>query len=328
MVRWSRRSKTVVGGMLAAGWVGGALCLPSSAQTAGPTLSPTSGPIGTVVAVSGPAPCDFTPVGGDVQIRFFNNDGVFQRSTSLGTTTIQPGRTISMTVTIPSTVSELRPGDGIFTVPVTAEVWEIAPNCSSGGASLPSSPFTVTAGSATTSTTRASSTTTSTTSTTVSSTTSSTSSTTSLTATTLPSATATTSAATASVAQAQPGQVVQFSGNGFAPNSAVQVLFLSDPVSLGSAKADKDGAVVVNVTIPARAEVGSHRIVARGVNVAGGVHESFVALTVVKAAGSTAPRGALARTGSASGAWSALAGLFILVGVAALGGSRRLPRAR
>jgi hypothetical protein len=241
------------------------LAVPAGAQQQTLILDPTSGPTGQMVTVSGVVTCPDVAVGGEIHLGLRDPSEGFQTGAPLGTFAKGAGGTIQASVTIPSTMSQLRPGEGIFEMPVTPGGYEIEATCSvsltnnpSGGAA----PFTVTATPATTT-----STTVATTTTTVATTTT----------TLAPSA----STATISASQVRPDQGVAISAPGFAANSSTNLTFQSDPVSLGSATANAGGVVETTVTIPRGAAPGAHHVVVSGIDPAGRAHESVAGLTVV-----------------------------------------------
>ncbi|GAA4604952.1 hypothetical protein BJY16_005198 [Actinoplanes octamycinicus] len=63
-----------------------------------------------------------------------------------------------------------------------------------------------------------------------------------------------------------PGGTVTIKGKGYAPFSTVTVTLYSDPLELGTATADAAGEISLTVTIPAGVPVGTHSIVASGVD--------------------------------------------------------------
>jgi hypothetical protein len=90
-----------------------------------------------------------------------------------------------------------------------------------------------------------------------------------------------------SAAQVAVGGTVTVSGGGFAPGSSVALTLRSDPVSLGTTRADANGAISTRVTIPAGTSQGQHRIFATGVTASGAPRILEVAVTV---RGSQLPR--------------------------------------
>ena len=51
-------------------------------------------------------------------------------------------------------------------------------------------------------------------------------------------------------------------GTGFAPESAVTLTLHSDPVEVGTATADENGAFSAEITVPTNTEAGDHTVVA------------------------------------------------------------------
>jgi hypothetical protein len=76
----------------------------------------------------------------------------------------------------------------------------------------------------------------------------------------------------------------------------------SDPVALGTARADAQGNYRITVTVPANTTPGAHEVVVSGADRQGGTHRSITAITVVSAGGSAVVRrprsGPLAFTGA------------------------------
>jgi hypothetical protein len=129
--------------------------------------------------------------------------------------------------------------------------------------------------------------------------------------------TATTAAgpATLSASSVAAGGSLTVSGSGFRSGEQVQAFLHSDPVFLAVGSADAQGAVRLQVTIPATTPVGTHQVELRGVT--GGRSLMSGPLTV------TAATGGLPRTGT--GALDLLPWALLLVGlgVVVLGRSRR-----
>ncbi len=69
---------------------------------------------------------------------------------------------------------------------------------------------------------------------------------------------------TTSLSSVPQGQTISFTGTGFAPNEPVSGVVNSDPVSLGSALTNANGAVVFTWTVPADFAVGMHTVVLTG----------------------------------------------------------------
>jgi LPXTG-motif cell wall-anchored protein len=68
-----------------------------------------------------------------------------------------------------------------------------------------------------------------------------------------------------------PGEVLRVDGDGFTPGAVLSVVLRSDPINLGSLKADGRGGFNASVKIPANAPAGRHHIVVSGPNPAGGL---------------------------------------------------------
>ena len=69
------------------------------------------------------------------------------------------------------------------------------------------------------------------------------------------------------------GAVTEFSGDGFAPLAEIVIELQSDPVVVGTATADANGAFTADITIPGETEPGTHTLVALGRGPDGGPHE-------------------------------------------------------
>jgi len=106
-----------------------------------------------------------------------------------------------------------------------------------------------------------------------------------------------------------PGDTVVVTGNGFPPNTPVQINFLSDPVRVGAVTTNAAGSFQTTVTIPSDATAGAHQI---NVTDSAGRVLAFANLTVVRAA--AAGTGTLARTGYGTQAMIVLATGLILLG--------------
>ncbi|MCS4276528.1 putative alpha-1,2-mannosidase [Mycetocola sp. BIGb0189] len=63
---------------------------------------------------------------------------------------------------------------------------------------------------------------------------------------------------------ARVGDLVEITGEGFAPGEKITVVLHSDPITLGTATADPRGGLVFSFTVPKGAEVGQHEIVVTG----------------------------------------------------------------
>jgi hypothetical protein len=113
------------------------------------------------------------------------------------------------------------------------------------------------------------------------------------------------------------GQKITLQGTGFAPNSTVQLLVYSSPVSLGTVVTDENGSFSVEVTVPANLANGTHHLVATGVDANGNVRNLVIAVTV---SGGVAT---LATTGFDAVPVAVGGGLVLLTGAGLLVGARR-----
>ena len=273
---------------------------PAAGQTAGDfTYAPTSGPVGTVIDIHGECPAS---VGGDAIALYRVPDGALVDA-RVGLGNPPSTRPWDTSLTVKNMAETSTTPAGSPDSPVLAGAYEIRLFCDIGSSfqspnrinepepPTPRSdaevikPFTVT-----------------------SSTTSSTTTTTSLPSST-PVPTATTSVATASPSTVAPGGNVTVTGGGMAPSADLTLTLFSDPISLGTARADASGNFSVVVTIPADTSPGEHRLVVSGRGPQGEVHESVATLTVGTSGGN-----ALVRTGPDTGGMMQLA-----IGLCALG---------
>lgn len=115
-----------------------------------------------------------------------------------------------------------------------------------------------------------------------------------------------------------PGGAVAMSGSGFRAGSSVRAVIFSEPVVLGTVKADAAGVADVSVRIPSSFAPGStHRLELQGVGADGEVH---VLSQTVRLAGGD---GVLAYTGAAVVPVLAVAGLVLVGGGALIAVGRR-----
>ena len=85
---------------------------------------------------------------------------------------------------------------------------------------------------------------------------------TSVTSVTVKAETLTTPAVTVEPSTVEAGKTVTVKGTGFAPESSVTLTLHSEPVEVGTATADENGAFSAEVTVPATTEAGEHTLVA------------------------------------------------------------------
>ncbi len=107
------------------------------------------------------------------------------------------------------------------------------------------------------------------------------------------------------------GQQITFLGEGFLPYSSVTMIVYSSPVVLGTAVTDASGAFTKEITIPTDLEVGSHNLVASGVDSAGATH--LIRMPVTLAASSSGGSGS---SGSGSSGSGSAGGTLPFTGVA------------
>jgi hypothetical protein len=115
-------------------------------------------------------------------------------------------------------------------------------------------------------------------------------------------------APTLSTTSPAPGGTVEVAGGGFRDGSRVRVVIFSEPVVLGTARADAAGEVAIDVTIPESFAAGSeHRIELQGVDPDGEVR--ILSRRITLAGGG---RGVLPFTGAAFVPALVLAGLLLV----------------
>ncbi|MEZ5233638.1 MAG: LPXTG cell wall anchor domain-containing protein [Acidimicrobiia bacterium] len=124
-----------------------------------------------------------------------------------------------------------------------------------------------------------------------------------------------------------PGQPVTVTVTGLKPLTQVTVELRSDPILLGTFMTDANGTLNVSVTIPAGAPVGSHTIVATGLNAAGNPVTASIPVQVGGTPATTTPPGTgvtfLPRTGADLAAMLTVGGVLIVVGGSAVTAVRR-----
>ncbi|AGL19613.1 OmpA family protein [Actinoplanes sp. N902-109] len=79
---------------------------------------------------------------------------------------------------------------------------------------------------------------------------------------------------------AVPAQQITVIGTGFAPYSTARVTIYSDPVVLATVTTDGDGSFAAPVTVPADLAVGSHTLLAQGVDPQGATRQMALPVTV------------------------------------------------
>lgn len=96
----------------------------------------------------------------------------------------------------------------------------------------------------------------------------------------------------------QPGELLRFSGAGFAPGASIAITMESTPVHLKSVHADASGAFSTTAAVPRGMTAGRHLLKATGADPAGGLRILSIAVTVRASQGSPTGAGTLPRTGS------------------------------
>jgi titin len=122
------------------------------------------------------------------------------------------------------------------------------------------------------------------------------------------------------------GDRVELAGSGFGPATEVDVTLHSNPIGLGRVTTDSSGSFTLAITVPQAAAVGSHNVVATGVDANGASLVLSAPFEVRGAAastrGSSGPVG-LPRTGTSSAAMVAGALLLIVIGAGFVVGARQ-----
>ncbi|MGY2067910.1 hypothetical protein [Blastococcus sp. SYSU DS0619] len=124
------------------------------------------------------------------------------------------------------------------------------------------------------------------------------------------------------IESAKAGEKLVLTGSGFLPGSTVELIVYSTPISLGSVIAGPDGTFTATVTLPEDLAVGTHHLVATGVDQFGNVRNLVIDVTVDAAGAGTVTQirdAGLASTGAdvalplAGGAAALLLGGGLLV---------------
>jgi hypothetical protein len=106
--------------------------------------------------------------------------------------------------------------------------------------------------------------------------------------------------AAATVPTATNGAIVTVEATGFLPNSLVFVRFQSDPVYVGVFRADAEGRVVLDLTVPEGLPAGSHDIIVEGLGRRGGVWQYVQPFVIPGASPGVTPQPAGPTPGSAT----------------------------
>lgn len=252
--RAARRLRGAVGALLGgATLVAAALAAPTAGSADGPTLaiSPTSGPVGTVISVTGTCtPTIGTPTiqlqQGDVNVFIVSHDVALTTDGHLSGTIVLPSEHL-VTPSDPSMTEPVVPGDA-FTVAAT---------CDATGTDsfTAATPFVVTEPPVTTVTSP----------------------------TTVAPAEPTGPTVHASSGSIAAGGTLTLGGGGFAPTTPLTIELHSTPVRLGSTTSDADGNYSTTVEVPRDTEPGTHSIVVSGEAPDGEVHEVTTTITVTAA---------------------------------------------
>jgi titin len=116
------------------------------------------------------------------------------------------------------------------------------------------------------------------------------------------------------ITTAVPSQDIVVIGTGFAAHSTATIVIYSDPTVLGTVITDALGNFSKPVTVPASLAVGSHTLIAAGVDPGGAPHSMKLALQVPPLASGTGGGGALAVTGAPVDALVLTGIAFLLTG--------------
>jgi LPXTG-motif cell wall-anchored protein len=116
------------------------------------------------------------------------------------------------------------------------------------------------------------------------------------------------------------GQLITIRGSGARPHAIVRIYFFSDPILVGTTRADGDGNFSISVSVPSGVAAGGHTLSA----VSNGVTLASVAVTVAgSGSGSASGSGSLPFTGSNTLPGIAIGVVLILLGSTTLLVSRR-----
>jgi len=120
------------------------------------------------------------------------------------------------------------------------------------------------------------------------------------------------------------GDSLTVRGAGYAGNGSVSIEFRSQPVTIGTARADGTGAFITTVAVPANATAGTHTVAGVGTNPNGSVRELTAQFVVQSGAPVVSNQSqTLPATGSGSSVRSALVGAgLVALGAAAVGATR------
>jgi hypothetical protein len=123
-----------------------------------------------------------------------------------------------------------------------------------------------------------------------------------------------------------PGATITIKGSGYAPNSTVELVVYSAPVSLGTVVTDNNGEFSIDVVVPPSLPVGDHSIAAVGADPQGNVRAMRLDVTVAPVvppapAAPVAPP-ALAVTGRATADLALLSLLLMVIGAGLVRASR------
>ena len=298
-----RRAGRRAAALLLALLVGGVVGAGTADAADGLTLTPSAGPVGSVFTLSGTLTCPDVPTGGNILVRFVDLDEGFQTGTNLGEVVKQADSTFSGEFVVPSELSQLIPGEGIFPVEMQTKDYTVQASCS-----ISTSPSIPTIGATFTVTDVASPTTTA-----------PPTSVTPPSDTFEPPATPPTGAdplTGLSTTQVGAGGTIEVDEGGFEPGESVNIVLYSTPVVLkAGVAADGDGRVVTSVRVPASTPSGAHTLVLYG--------ESTVKAASITVTGSAGAQLPVTGFDSRDGTRSALALALILFGSGMLVAGRR-----
>jgi hypothetical protein len=119
----------------------------------------------------------------------------------------------------------------------------------------------------------------------------------------------------------QVGGSVGLSGHNWLPNSTVALTFQSDPVSLGNAETNDNGAFSTTVQIPSDATAGTHHIIGTGFDQNGEAATDDCSIVVTGGAGG--PGGGVAFTGTNVSLGLVVLAILVAAGLGFLEAGRR-----
>lgn len=125
-----------------------------------------------------------------------------------------------------------------------------------------------------------------------------------------------------------PGDEITVSGENWQQGATVSIILRPEQIVLGTATVGADGSFSITVTIPEDIRPGPHQITCKGRNTKGNVRVQNTTITVLGETVTPPPGTGTASTGASINVpfWAGLAGILVLLGLAALLVARRMRR--